>query len=181
MSASPRGARSCAMSELLLNACLTIAEGVTYGRRSVPNYAQKAIIRDDDSILADSCAHNGHAGDTETAATTSKASGGPTSDSAGPAETPAPDVSVGETIIEISVSGGVVSPEARQVAVPMGNTVRLLVTSDVADEVHVHGYELTLDLAPGAQAELTFLAEIPGIFEAELHEDGQQLFELRVE
>jgi len=97
--------------------------------------------------------------DTDTGATeSSQASGGATSDSASPAETPAPDISVGETIIEISVSGGVVSPEASQVAVPMRNTVRLLVTSDVADEVHVHGYELTLALAPGAQAELTFLA-----------------------
>lgn len=73
------------------------------------------------------------------------------------------------------------SPEVGQVAVPLGNTIRLLVTADAPDQVHVHGYELTLDLAAGLPAELTFVADVPGIFQVELHEGGQLLCELRVE
>lgn len=113
--------------------------------------------------------------------TSGPASGGGASGNTGGAPAPAPDVSVAETIIEISVSKGVPSPEVGQVAVPLGNTVRLFVTADADDAVHVHGYELTLDLAAGVPAELTFVADVPGIFEVELHGDGQPLCELRVE
>lgn len=95
--------------------------------------------------------------------------------------TPPPDISVSETIIEITFINGVVSPEAGEVAVPLGNTVRSFVTADAAEEVHVHGYELTLELVAGVPAELTFVADVPGIFEVELHESEQLLFELRVE
>lgn len=85
------------------------------------------------------------------------------------------------TAIDVVVSGGVVSPDLGEVAVPLGNTVRLVVTADSVDEIHVHGYDLYLDLAPGVPGELEFVASIPGIFEVELHEGGQLLFELRVE
>ncbi len=111
---------------------------------------------------------------------TSSAGGGGASGSTGGGG-PAPDISVAETIIEVAITNGAVSPEVGQVAVPLGNTVRLFVTSDAADEVHVHGYEQTLDLAAGIPAELTFVADVPGIFEVELHEGGQLLCELRVE
>jgi len=124
----------------------------------------------------------GDSGADADAPASSRASGGGASGSAGgPAPAPAPDVSVAETIIDLTVTKGVPSPDVGQVAVPMGNTVRLIVTADVADEVHVHGYELTLDLAAGVPAELTFVADVPGIFEVELHEGGQLLCELRVE
>ena len=124
----------------------------------------------------------GDSGADADAPASSQASGGGASGSAGgPAPAPAPDVSVAETIIDLTVTKGVPSPDVGQVAVPMGNTVRLIVTADVADEVHVHGYELTLDLAAGVPAELTFVADVPGIFEVELHEGGQLLCELRVE
>jgi hypothetical protein len=59
--------------------------------------------------------------------------------------------------------------------------VTLTITSDVADEVHLHGYDLTAALTPGTPAELAFDATIPGVFEVELHETGTVLLSLQVE
>ena len=44
----------------------------------------------------------------------------------------------------------------------------------------MHGYDLDADLAPGAPAELTFDATIPGVFEVELHDAGTVLLSLQV-
>jgi heme/copper-type cytochrome/quinol oxidase subunit 2 len=66
------------------------------------------------------------------------------------------------------------------VPVAHGAHVTLAVTSDVADEVHVHGYDVETELEPGTPAELTFDATIPGVFEVELHESGTVLLTLQV-
>jgi hypothetical protein len=50
----------------------------------------------------------------------------------------------------------------------------------VADEVHVHGYDLTVDLEAGQPGELTFTPNAAGVFEVELEEHGLQLLELEV-
>jgi hypothetical protein len=58
--------------------------------------------------------------------------------------------------------------------------VRITVTSDAADEFHLHGYDQTLALRPGVAATLRLVADIPGVFEAELHHSGARVFELQV-
>lgn len=75
------------------------------------------------------------------------------------------------TVVEISLVDGVVGGGGR-IAIALGDTVTLRVTSDVADSLHLHGYDLVADLAPGAPAELTFEATIPGVFELETHHHG---------
>jgi heme/copper-type cytochrome/quinol oxidase subunit 2 len=59
--------------------------------------------------------------------------------------------------------------------------VSIRVTSDVADEVHLHGYDKKVDVAPGAPATLTFTADIPGIFEVELESRSIKLIDLVVQ
>jgi len=54
------------------------------------------------------------------------------------------------------------------------------VTADVVDEVHVHGYDLFADVAPGAPATINFVADIPGVWEVELEGAGALLVELEV-
>jgi hypothetical protein len=78
------------------------------------------------------------------------------------------------------VTGGQVSGDGGRVPVAVGEQVTLAITSDTADEVHVHGYDLTADLVPGTPAEITFPATIPGVFEVELHEAGTVLLTLQV-
>ena len=83
--------------------------------------------------------------------------------------------------IEVQVSGGQVSGDTGRVPVAADEHVTLVITSDVADEVHVHGYDLEAELSPGQPTELVFDATIPGVFEVELHEAGTQLLSLQVE
>ena len=61
-----------------------------------------------------------------------------------------------------------------------GDEIRFRVSSDAADEVHVHGYDVSKDIPAGGTATLAFPAEIEGIFEVELEELGVQIAELRV-
>jgi hypothetical protein len=85
------------------------------------------------------------------------------------------------TRIEVAVAGGQVTGDAGRVLVAVGEPVTLVATSDVADELHVHGYDLTADLPAGRPAELTFDATIPGVFEVELHDAGTVLLTLQVQ
>jgi hypothetical protein len=82
--------------------------------------------------------------------------------------------------IQVSYAGGTITGGGR-VPVELGTSVTLEVTSDVADEVHVHGYDLMQDVTPDAPATLTFDATVPGVFEVELEELGQQLLTLQVQ
>ena len=58
--------------------------------------------------------------------------------------------------------------------------MRIEVTSDVTEEVHLHGYDLTAPVSPGSPGIIEFTAEIPGVFEVELEDAHKRLFELRV-
>jgi hypothetical protein len=58
--------------------------------------------------------------------------------------------------------------------------VTLSVTSDVPDQVHLHGYDLEAGLTPGTPAEITFDATVPGVFEVELHDAGTVLLTIQV-
>jgi heme/copper-type cytochrome/quinol oxidase subunit 2 len=62
-----------------------------------------------------------------------------------------------------------------------GETVRFRVRSDVADHVHVHGYDLMKDVEPGKTITFSFPAEITGIFEIELEDRGEEIAQLRVD
>lgn len=68
----------------------------------------------------------------------------------------------------------------RELEYDAGDQVRFRVRSDVADEVHVHGYDLSQDVAAGGEVSFDFTAEIEGIFEVELEQRVEQIAELRV-
>lgn len=101
-----------------------------------------------------------------------------------PSTTTVPDDGVVE--VEVSIEGGSVDvavdgvPEAGRVEIPLGSEVRFSVTSDTADEIHIHGYDMTFDVSPGVPAVVEFDADIPGIFEVELHSNHSLLVELQV-
>ncbi len=105
----------------------------------------------------------------------------PTAGSSSSARSPdaAPRGASGQRI-EVTVTGGQVSGDTGRVPVAAGEQVTLVVTSDVADEIHLHGYDLTTPLTPGTPAEFTFEAGVPGVFEVELHDAGTVLLTLQV-
>jgi hypothetical protein len=55
---------------------------------------------------------------------------------------------------------------------------RIRVPSD--DELHVHGYDITRALPAGETVEVSFKADLEGVFEIELHETGEQVGKLTV-
>lgn len=89
------------------------------------------------------------------------------------------DEATGERI-EITVSGGQVQGPG-SVTVDVGTEVELLITSDVADHIHVHGYDILQGVAAGETASLTFTADLPGTWEVELEDSEIHLVELQVQ
>ena len=73
------------------------------------------------------------------------------------------------------VVGGLVEAEIER-----GTQVVLTVRADVTDEVHLHGYDLTADVAPGQPGRITFRADTAGVFEVELEELAVPVAELTV-
>jgi copper(I)-binding protein len=69
----------------------------------------------------------------------------------------------------------------KKIKVNKGDQVALVVKSDTADEIHVHGYDLKQDVAAGGSAAFKFKATIDGAFEIELENHGEQIAELTVE
>jgi FtsP/CotA-like multicopper oxidase with cupredoxin domain len=61
-----------------------------------------------------------------------------------------------------------------------GDRVRLRVVSDVADEIHIHGYDVKKDVAKGGSVQFSFPATIEGRFEIELENAGTQIANLEV-
>ncbi|HEX9643510.1 MAG TPA: hypothetical protein VGC11_05885 [Acidimicrobiia bacterium] len=106
-----------------------------------------------------------------TTTTTPESTSGPSSTAE-----PAPDHA-----FELTVAGGVVAGAPDDPTVAVGDTVLIVVTADVSDEVHVHGYDLIGEVSPGEPAQIEFTADIPGIFEVELEAARLPLLELRVE
>lgn len=82
--------------------------------------------------------------------------------------------------ITVTVAGRKVTPPPGRIEVAKGQTVRITVTGDAADEAHLHGYDKEADLKPGVPASIEFVADQTGLFEMETHESGLQLFQLVV-
>ena len=116
---------------------------------------------------------------TTTAETTTEApptTSEPVTTEAPPTTTAAPEpVRINYVIVGGEPQGGI-----QRDSVAQGRDVVITVTSDVADEVHVHGYDLMADVAPGAPATIRFTADAPGRFEIELENTAVQIAELEV-
>src|ERR1044072_7993392 len=93
------------------------------------------------------------------------------------ASTPAPEPA-GPTRIEITGRhaapvGGIVRAKVDE-----GDLVVIVVDADVSDEIHLHGYDLSADVAPGDPARLAFRVKIRRRFEADLEDRSRQTLEL---
>jgi heme/copper-type cytochrome/quinol oxidase subunit 2 len=96
-----------------------------------------------------------------------------------PTTTSGPVDTTGATTIEVSYTGGNIIGGGKRSA-PLGKPVVIKVTTDITDEIHLHGYDEKADAGPGMVATLSFVADKPGIFEVELEKKGLKLFELEV-
>jgi hypothetical protein len=100
-----------------------------------------------------------------------------TSSTTTPATTPAPTPS---DVVKARIVVRKGSTDIRRLSVKQGHKVELVVTSEIADEVHLHGYDLMADVAAGEPVTIRFTADTPGVFEIELEDLGLQIAELEV-
>ena len=94
--------------------------------------------------------------------------------------TSAPSPTAATRTVAVSYAGGEVTGTSGREEVPVGEQVVLRISSDVAEQVHVHGYDLEGAIPAGGSIDIPLTADIPGVFEVELHESGKVLFQLRV-
>jgi hypothetical protein len=91
-----------------------------------------------------------------------------------------PNPALPVVVVSVSVQNGKVTPKPHRVPVKEGSRVRLQVTSDVDDEVHVHGFDIEEPLDAGHTTTVDLLADQPGVFEVETHETELELLQLAV-
>jgi plastocyanin len=80
----------------------------------------------------------------------------------------------------IRVEGGVKVEGPDTISVAQGEVVSFEVVADVADEVHVHGYDLFFETVPEVPLRVEFIADATGIFEVELEETHLALVNIEV-
>lgn len=113
---------------------------------------------------------NGSTSVTETTSTTTTTTASETTTTAAPKP-----VEVAIVVENGAPKGGIVRK-----TVSKGDHVVLVVTSDVADEIHLHGYDMKKDVPAGGTIRLPFTATLPGRFEVELEQRGVQIADLTV-
>ena len=127
-------------------------------------------------LLASCGSDDSETGGTTTTTTTTTTSP-PTTETTTTETTPPPP---GPTEIRIVVLNGAPQDGIVREKVQKNDRVVLIVRSDVADHVHLHGYDIMRDVAPGMPARLPFRATIPGRFEVELEDRGVQIADITV-
>ena len=128
----------------------------------------------DDEATATTRATTTTATTTTSATTTSATTTNEPTTTATTASTPEP------TVLAVTIRGGRPVGGIQRARVKKGVNVQIVVRSDVSDEVHLHGYDLMRDVAPGMPARITVRATLTGVFEIELENRGLQIAELEV-
>ena len=82
-----------------------------------------------------------------------------------------------ETIV---VEGGKPVGGVAELSFTKGERIRFAVESDVADHVHLHGYDVFMDVSAGGRVAFDVPATIEGVFEAELEDRAEPLAEITV-
>lgn len=90
------------------------------------------------------------------------------------------DLSEADRTVTVEVVGGAPVGGYQRVEIDLGSVVALRVTADTSDELHVHGYDILREVSDGHPVHFAFTAEIPGVWEVELHGSGRLLVLLEV-
>lgn len=97
-----------------------------------------------------------------------------------PSNTADPSGEQADVTVNVTVANGKVNPNGSSIQVKAGQTVLITAISDAVDEVHVHGYDKEIPLAPGKPGSVKFTANMKGTFEIETHDSGKLVAKLIV-
>ena len=84
-----------------------------------------------------------------------------------------------EATVDLAIQNSTMTPD--EITISEGDHVNLQITSDHPIELHLHGYDLEKEVAPGEPAELAFDATITGRFAIEDHNTETELGVLLVQ
>jgi FtsP/CotA-like multicopper oxidase with cupredoxin domain len=87
----------------------------------------------------------------------------------------------GPRVFRISLHDGKPAGGQQRLVVKKGDAVRLTVTSDSPDEVHVHGPDIEKEIGPGKPGRYAFTAKVEGVFDVESHKHDTKVAKLVVE
>jgi hypothetical protein len=71
----------------------------------------------------------------------------------------------------LRIRGGQPVGGVRRIVAKSGDPVRIVVRSDGRGQVHLHGYDIEKEVAPGKPVVFAFKAKLEGVFDIELHPD----------
>lgn len=80
----------------------------------------------------------------------------------------------------IVVKNGAPVGGVKKITIDKGKKLRFTVFSDVSDEVHFHGYDISKPVGPGEPAKFVVPTRLDGIYEVELEERAIPIAEVRV-
>ena len=100
---------------------------------------------------------------TETGTDTAADDGATATEEEPPPPPPEPEVT------RIRLVGGVPEGGVKDIEVERGDDVRIVVSADAPDDIHLHGYDIERQAAPGQPARFRFKANAEGAFEMESH------------
>jgi FtsP/CotA-like multicopper oxidase with cupredoxin domain len=126
------------------------------------------------ALLLAACGQPGSTTTTGAASTTTATSQSTTTETAPSttgattSTTAATTTSASVEVPRIKVEEGAKTEGLDTISVRVGETVRFEVEADIADEIHVHGYDLSFETVPGEEVLVEFVADATGIFEVEI-------------
>ena len=144
--------------------------------------ARRALIAAAVAVLVTGCAAGQEEQDGVAAPASAPVTPGPSPSASAAVPSATPTAAPTPTVRTVSATyaGGEVTGTSGREEVPLGEQVVLRIASDVAEQVHVHGYDLEAAVPAGGSVDIPVDATIPGVFEVELHDSGRLLFQLRV-
>ncbi len=123
---------------------------------------------------------NGATSTSSTSSTTTTTVVPTTTTSARTTTTLASTTTIDQEVPRIKVEDGVKTEGLDTLSVRVGETIRFEVEADVADEIHVHGFDLHFDTVPGEEVLVEFVPDATGIFEVELEAAELHILDLEV-
>lgn len=106
----------------------------------------------------------------------------PTTSATGASDVSEPTTTIpAQRRVAVTFADGEVAGGARTERITLDETVRIEVTGDTDEVVHVHTYDLFAEVAPASPAIIEFVADIPGVIEVELEGSHLSILELQVE
>lgn len=94
---------------------------------------------------------------------------------------PASTAAAAPSVPTVTFAGGKPSGGVQTLSFTKGDEVRFKVTSDVADEIHVHGFDKMADVKAGGTVSFDFPATFDGQYVVEMEGAGTQIASLEIQ